>query len=156
MEFEMMKAFRVYLCYVLNKKSMILLFIFIFMCLVCFKINSLHTIKLSTYIKWEKVFYSDKTQLFVKSKTIVHSRNLMLWGKYPYLAGSIIDKEGNTQYFVYDISTKEIEWYQNFNKIKVKNIFDFNFNDFVTFGDLKGQWSKKEKLELLRSRLKES
>ena len=140
-----------------SNKNINLLFIFMCLCcLCCLYIQSFHTIKLSAHIKWRKVLYSDKTQLLVKSKTIVNSRNLMLWGKYPYIVGSRIDKKGNIQYFVYDILNQEIEWYQNFNKINEKNLLDFNLNDFVTFGDLKGQWNKKEKLELLRSRLKEN
>ena len=106
-------------------------------------------------IKWQ--YHGGKngsSTLLLRNKKIIGPSNISLWGEYPYIAGDCVVQGPATLYFILDIKTGNIEYHKDFDFIRQKYKIRFDYRDFVTFQDLKGQWSKPEKLDILREKLR--
>lgn len=106
-------------------------------------------------IKWQ--YHGGKNScstLLLRNKKIIGPSNISLWGVYPYLVGDCVIQGPETLYFVVDIKTANVEYYEDFDFIRKKYKINFDYRDFVTFQDLQGQWSKPEKLDILRKNLR--
>jgi hypothetical protein len=88
------------------------------------------------------------------NKIVLGPHNISLWGEYPYIAGDCVLPGPTTTYFVLDIRTEEVLYFKEYDQIREKYPIHFDYRDFVTFQDLKGQWEKPEKLESLLRNLK--
>ena len=107
-------------------------------------------------IKWQ--YHGGKNSsstLLLRNKKIIGPSNISLWGEYPYIAGDCVIQGPVTLYFIVDIKTGNVEYHKDFGSIRQKYKINFDYQDFVTFQDLQGQWSKPEKLDILRKKLRE-
>ncbi len=105
-------------------------------------------------IKWQyHGGENSNSTLILRNKKIIGPYNISLWGEYPYIVGDCVIQEAATLYFVVDVKTGDIEYHKDFDSIRQKYKINFDYRDFVTFQDLHGQWSKPEKLDILKKNL---
>ena len=97
---------------------------------------------------------NSSSTLLLRNKKIIGPSNISLWGEYPYIVGDCVIQGPVTLYFIVDMKTGNIEYHKDFDFIRQKYKINFDYQDFVTFQDLEGQWSKPEKLDTLRKKLR--
>lgn len=108
-------------------------------------------------ITWE--YLGGKENLSIikdHSKTIISPANIMLWGKYPYIAGNYVLPQNIVIYFIYDMKEKKIIYSDQFAELRDKYNLSFSEKDFVTFQDLKGQWANSQKYNQLKQNLQKT
>ena len=118
-------------------------------------------VPLGNDIKWEYSwrYWEGQKALSALSKNgriMVGPHSFMeLWGAYPYIAGKFLAmdfEEGLVnRYFVYDIATDQVAFYNDWQEIKEP--LRFTLQDVVSFWDVSGPWKKTEKLKALRTAL---
>jgi len=127
--------------------------IFALLCvmLIAFGYHNATTIGLNG-VTWKRIKINGHDEILKSPKgcVLVGPGNIHLWGKYPYLAGDIL-ANGVVGYFIIDMRDYSVIFPSSYDGMKSKVI---NFQNTVTFGDLNGQWAKREKLIALRSLLK--
>ena len=104
-------------------------------------------------IKWQEHCPDGTSTLFLRNKKMIGPYSISLWGEYPYIVGTCVLQGPLTLYFVIDIKTWNLEYHKDFCSICQKYKVNFDFQDFVTFEDLRGQWAKPGKLDKLRKNL---
>jgi len=143
-----------------KKYKIFILFIFFF-CFLTISCSFTKTINLNNEIVWVETIEGDGFLKTRDGQVLVGNGFIALWGKHPYLTGTIITN-GVLEGFIIDLRNYNVERFiinfQNYNVVN-NSPYDLfkptgiNSDEFQTFGTFKGQWAKEGKLEELRKNL---
>ena len=129
-------------------------------CWVAFCIYNGPRINLGNGITWKRVKYDDTVLKAPKGRVLVGPGGIDLWGKFPYIVGEVW-ANGVGKKFVIDVRNYSVTFDSSYDIFDFTGIAPFReirpnlfTSNFIRFGDLKGQWAKKEKLNELQVNLR--